>query len=66
METSAGQGLLSDVYMCDGGGGGGGLRALMFVPLVHGTAAVCAEACISMGREEGVRVCVRARVLGIH
>lgn len=45
-----------------GGVGGGVLRALMFVPLVHGTAAVCAEACISMGREEGVRVCARARV----
>lgn len=33
---------------------------LMFVPLVHGAAAVCTEACISMGLEEGVcaRVCV--------
>lgn len=30
---------------------------LMLVPLVHGTAAVCTEACISMGLEESVCVC---------
>lgn len=47
------------------------LRVLMFVPLVHGTAAVCTEACISMGLEDGVCacvcacVCVCARFLGI-
>ena len=43
------------------GGGGGGGRVLMFVPLVYGTAAVCTEARISRGLNDGVCVCVCVR-----
>lgn len=47
------------VCMSEFAGWRGCLYVLMFTPLIHGTAAVCSEACISMGlEEEGVSQCV--------